>query len=1255
MLNLDELPHTDTVYPREESLHPRTGLIRNAGIRVRHGLSIVSRVRLKWRLIPVFVVIAALALVPVVAIALVGTPDPLTATAGNDPVVAHLSWGASAEAVRYVVSVATSPDGPYDIVDETEQTEYDYTQGIGGVEYYFRVDAIDVAGERSAPAPAPVGPVMATWVRDPHVKASPSSDKCATCHIPHVAAADPIMRSETAASKTGQTATCLICHDGDIPDVPDVTEGSRDSFAGPSGHRLDPAAPASDMTMNCADCHDAHAVASESPMVPLSVINGNKVTAAGNEWCTACHDDAGEDSWYPGVYPARSAPERDAAGYPVVGTWPGADAYAAPGNAHARIPESTQTAAASGIDVRRGAGDCLYCHAAHGGSNTYDGLLGEFRPVTDATLASDQANGDYAAACFDCHGGTVPSGFTTAPVDIKRLVTSTSPTSTAGHRVKTPGGTLPVGSPLPCYECHNPHGSSRGNGKLISDARGGGLLNDEKPRSIRAFCFTCHTASDTGRGWDSDSSAFGAVGATESVVGIPRSGGALRLPMMYQHEEAGTASCNDCHGYSELSPDNDVHNPRDPLASHTSVPASSDTISGSVTDYHDASLSYQYTCTQCHSADLTMEHFKSSTSTATLSGYATICLGCHNTKVSTFGGPWNGTCAGNGDACHATKHTDVAAGHDASAQVMAAPGSESEYVTNVATLVNEGWESGTYTTNGWTYAPITTVGPHSGTYTARLQASANSALTTRFWKEFDTSAYTDPTLEFWSNTAGLIAGDKIQVYYTTTGLLMGQPNVPWVPLYTPASGAEELVWTKHTYTLPRAKSVILLFTYAFVSSPNTARYVYYDDIKVTGTMQPAWTTTPVPAGSTATRSCGSGYLDGAANCHDVSDLGDIHARASVLDGGVTYTGCRVCHRDNATAPASPNCQNSGCHPGVNAATHSATYHESTFATDSAGPFAGTGFDPSWCTGCHFSGIAEEHRRLGAYASTGCAVCHKKSADTAAPLSITSADTSASIHADSTAGNALCTDCHKTMTKATPHVQSGPGTAQFDGTYTGHKVYSSQRGAVTSGVVGEKTITSWTLPATTAWLKTAALGGQPSAQLTPGSMVVCSDCHGSISGASGPHGATMQANYAINEATGLPYDNSYTSGALYVGQFSPDWLTSMSNTTALCNKCHVRQIDYNFAHTTGHHQGATSGKCINCHSPVPHAWKRPRLLTYTTDPAPYASQALTGIRFSQARNPLAYNSSTNPDGWDGNYCSTSCGGHSATMSAPALWP
>ena len=76
-------------------------------------------------------------------------------------------------------------------------------------------------------------------------------------------------------------------------------------------------------------------------------------------------------------------------------------------------------------------GDCLYCHSAHRGPNTYDALRYSYRPSSSSTLASDQAQGDYALECFACHSGVAPSGFATAPANIKQFITTD--TAGAGH------------------------------------------------------------------------------------------------------------------------------------------------------------------------------------------------------------------------------------------------------------------------------------------------------------------------------------------------------------------------------------------------------------------------------------------------------------------------------------------------------------------------------------------------------------------------------------------------------------------------------------------------------------------------------------------------------------------------------------------------------------------------------------------------------------------------------------------------------
>jgi predicted CXXCH cytochrome family protein len=395
----------------------------------------------------------------------------------------------------------------------------------------------------------------------PHVAATRDTDTCAACHRAHTQIVGPGTGAGIVRDGNASTS-CLGCHNVADSGTSNVVSGSRDSFALASGHSLvEPAAGSIDM-QGCSACHDPHASAAERDMIPMKKINGVAVSATGPEMCLACHDE--DDSWFGDDYPSTSNPTRDATGYPVAGVWPGAGTYRSADNAHRLLPETTQTIAAD-RDVKRQEGDCLYCHAAHRGPNEYDGLLKTFTVPTQSTLASDQADGAFAALCFECHGGVTPSGFAAAPVDIKRFVTATATatgnyTGQGGHSIITSGGTLPVGSPLPCFECHNPHGSKRGNAAQISDTLGSSLETSSSA-GVRQFCFTCHTTNDSIARWDSETSSYVAVSSSDKIVGLPRDGAMLRLPTGVGHNEVDIDSCYTCHGDNYAAGGRNVHDP----------------------------------------------------------------------------------------------------------------------------------------------------------------------------------------------------------------------------------------------------------------------------------------------------------------------------------------------------------------------------------------------------------------------------------------------------------------------------------------------------------------------------------------------------------------------------------------------------------------------------------------------------------------------------------------------------------------------
>lgn len=650
--------------------------------------------------------------------------------------------------------------------------------------------------------------------------------------------------------------------------------------------------------------------------------------------------------------------------------------------------------------------------------------------------------------------------------------------------------------------------------------------------------------------------------------------------------------CAGCHNGTVVGAH--LYDPEDPnhyySASHDTTRAAVDTTSGTTVDFHSTSVAYGgYTCTTCHSADLKTEHFKTSSTFAQVPGtYADKCIECHELKVDAFGSAWTpASCAGVGSGCHATKHTAMATKHNSSAETLTAPGSTAGIVSSPATELAEGFESGNFTLNGWTvstttYCTVQTTAPHSGTYTARLNWRASSTTAYYIQKTFDLSGYTSPVISFWSKTAALVSTDVYRLGYSTDG------GTTWTYPFT-KTGTAESAWTEHaSLALPANAAVLIRFEVKpNTSNATTARYWYVDDIAITG-MAGTWSTTPLAVGSTVAQSCGASYPNGGTNCHDVTDVADIHSRATTTVASVTYNGCRVCHRTNTAVPASLNCQSSGCHAGINSDSHRDNYHESSIASGAAGQiFAGTGFIANWCTGCHDDSIDDEHSILSSYSTNGCAVCHKKASDSTVPT-VTAVDTSATIHGDSVAGNELCTDCHKTVTATKIHSQrlgdtSTVPTVQFSTSWSGHRMYDTM-----SGMMDPVGGYAWTRPTATTFLLT---GWQAYNQV-----VRCSDCHGSVSGATGPHGAAM----TIGIASG--YNSSYQAGTMTISNFA--------TSGGICTKCHTGISTVNTAHNTGNH---TNYSCVTCHVKTAHAWKRPRLLGYSTDPLPYRTTANGGLQ------------------------------------------
>lgn len=489
-----------------------------------------------------------------------------------------------------------------------------------------------------APAPA--------WADSPHL-AIVSGSTCASCHAVHQATTSAGLFKGIGAS-SGEQSVCYSCHDGTGAST-NIKTGP-DSFGLTSGHVLeglvDTSIPA-DLTNGCSSCHTAHGDYATRTGLPARTVNSVAISSTGNAWCLACHNDAND--WYAkkGTYPSLSSPTRNATGFPVAGTFAGATVYAdQTKNAHVLIP------ATAGAKSRQ-AGDCLYCHAAHGSTAPYDALVANVSPSTSQTVTADRTTGAYAALCFTCHSGG--SWETSGAPNIARYAThdatDTGIGAGGGHRIKSSGGTLPTNAPLPCYDCHNPHGSSRGNKRLISDALGASLDTSAGPTAVRQFCFTCHTSSD-GFGWESATATYTAPAGTALVEGLRRDGGApgsgpdfgqnwLRLRTSAGHAKADSTSCYDCHGsdYSKAS-GNNVHDPLAYDAAAHAAPTVTCTAAG------------------CHTGAGSLVALHSNATTTVAGVTRTGCQVCH-----ADGTPASGACS----ACHDVNapHADETARHTA--------------------------------------------------------------------------------------------------------------------------------------------------------------------------------------------------------------------------------------------------------------------------------------------------------------------------------------------------------------------------------------------------------------------------------------------------------------------------------------------------------------------------------------------------------------------------------------------------------------
>lgn len=320
----------------------------------------------------------------------------------------------------------------------------------------------------------------------------------------------------------------------------------------------------------CRQCHATHEDSPNAPVFPIELFtdNGNRI-AFWDQGDGPCHrarpqnyplsesDRLPNTVPDPGYFEANNAGVRRI-GVELRGRWPGESVYTNPSmttSGHYISPHAFDQ------DMPRqdpgGQGLCLNCHTPHDAANPHDLLIGQYSGI--GGHASIGAPDQYRL-CFDCHGSDGPAGMDLANRFIEDYYDPGLNPEHGGHRISRNSDVaiswpahVQEGDMLPCYDCHNPHGSQGNNSVqpnsfLISDQRTNwsGLTSTlTDAAQCRKFCLGCHIPSD-------------GIPGTQSVEGIVMN----TLPDEGPHRFNSAKSCYDCHGRDYSSPTgNNVHNP----------------------------------------------------------------------------------------------------------------------------------------------------------------------------------------------------------------------------------------------------------------------------------------------------------------------------------------------------------------------------------------------------------------------------------------------------------------------------------------------------------------------------------------------------------------------------------------------------------------------------------------------------------------------------------------------------------------------
>lgn len=364
--------------------------------------------------------------------------------------------------------------------------------------------------------------------------------------------------------------------------------------------------------------------------------------------------------------------------------------------------------------------------------------------------------------------------------------------------------------------------------------------------------------------------------------------------------------------------------------------------------------------------------------------------------------------------------------------------------------------------------------------------------------------------------------------------------------------------------------------------------------------------------------------------------------------------CYQCHGDGTTGVLATGAKNVAVKAKAGAQRHnpaSATaVHEDTENAAGLAYAASNSQRHVECTDCHDAHVAkksggtavhttrESTAGAAVYGAIGVNPNYGTTTDTA-NWSVPSASTFTPVRMTGAAGDYeayICLKCHSSNTTLKPASVNATYTdlaREFNpSNFSEHNVMGQSVGMDNAftykNSLGTTVTTTWSLPADSAFLV---------AGWTSNSKMTCTDCHDGFRDAGAPDPTTVARGPHGSTAQWL-IDPDYTTWT--------DTTALNAYSTVICAKCHTNLATSNSVHGDHDTRGAQGGYCRLCHIKVPHGWKRPRMLGYTTDPDPYKTLS-SGLIQIEAKNYT-------PGGWTEADCYAACSTSRHPAQSPA-WP